>query len=63
MRASGVHSPDVIFVSPYLRTEQTLHFLQKSGPTCAMRRSIGRSESAKEIMGSVFSTMIHVSIS
>ena len=32
MRASGVHSPDVIFVSPYLRTEQTLHFLQEEWP-------------------------------
>jgi hypothetical protein len=30
--ASGVHSPDVIFVSPYLRTEQTLHFLQEEWP-------------------------------
>jgi broad specificity phosphatase PhoE len=32
MRASGVQSPDVIFVSPYLRTEQTLHFLQEEWP-------------------------------
>ena len=32
MRVSGVHSPDVIFVSPYLRTEQTLHFLQEEWP-------------------------------
>jgi broad specificity phosphatase PhoE len=29
MRESGVNAPDVIFVSPYLRTQQTLHILQE----------------------------------
>lgn len=32
MRRSGVNAPDVIFVSPYLRTEQTLHILQQEWP-------------------------------
>jgi broad specificity phosphatase PhoE len=32
MRKSGVNSPHVIFVSPYLRTEHTLHFLQEEWP-------------------------------
>jgi broad specificity phosphatase PhoE len=32
MRESGVAPPDVIFVSPYLRTEQTLSILQEEWP-------------------------------
>jgi broad specificity phosphatase PhoE len=32
MRKSEVNTPDVIFVSPYLRTEQTLHLLQEEWP-------------------------------
>jgi broad specificity phosphatase PhoE len=32
MRESGMSSPDVIFVSPYLRTEQTLRILQEEWP-------------------------------
>jgi len=32
MRVSGVSCPDVIFVSPYLRTLQTLHFLKEEWP-------------------------------
>ena len=32
MWESGVNSPDVIFVSPYLRTEQTLRILQEEWP-------------------------------
>lgn len=32
MRESGVNSPHVIFVSPYLRTEQTLRILQEEWP-------------------------------
>jgi hypothetical protein len=63
MRASGVRSPDVIFFSPCLRNEQRYISCRKRGPTCAMRRSIGRSEFAKKILGWAFSTMTHVSIS
>jgi phosphohistidine phosphatase SixA len=32
MREAGVNSPDVIFVSPYLRTEQTLGVLKEEWP-------------------------------
>jgi broad specificity phosphatase PhoE len=32
MRASGVNCPDVIFVSPYLRTQETLRILQEEWP-------------------------------
>jgi broad specificity phosphatase PhoE len=32
MRDSGIHRPDVIFVSPFLRTEQTLDILQEEWP-------------------------------
>ena len=32
MRESGVTCPDVIFVSPYLRAEQTLNILQEEWP-------------------------------
>jgi broad specificity phosphatase PhoE len=32
MREAGVNSPDVIFVSPYLRTQQTLDLLKEEWP-------------------------------
>jgi broad specificity phosphatase PhoE len=32
MRAAGLHPPDIIFVSPYLRTKQTLELLQQEWP-------------------------------
>jgi broad specificity phosphatase PhoE len=32
MRKAGVNAPDVIFVSPYLRTEETLRLMQEQWP-------------------------------
>jgi len=38
MRESGAHCPDVIFVSPYLRTQETLRFLKEEWPALGNAR-------------------------
>lgn len=47
MRESGMDFPDVIFVSPYLRTEQTLRILQQEFPT-TLTTTIHREERIRE---------------
>jgi broad specificity phosphatase PhoE len=47
MRESGVSAPHVIFVSPYRRTEQTLHILRKEWPEL-QQATIYREERIRE---------------
>ena len=47
MRESGMSSPDVIFVSPYLRTEQTLRILQEEWPDL-QKATVYREERIRE---------------
>jgi broad specificity phosphatase PhoE len=47
MREAGVNAPDVIFVSPYTRTEQTLHILQEEWPDLRLA-TIYREERIRE---------------
>jgi hypothetical protein len=63
MRESGVNNPRVIFVSPYVRTEQTLDILQEEWPALRNTTVYRKSESAKKTMGSVFSTTTRISTS
>jgi broad specificity phosphatase PhoE len=48
MRESGARSPDVIFVSPYLRTEQTLRILQEEW-TDLRKAEVYREERIREM--------------
>jgi len=47
MRESGMYCPDVIFVSPYLRTEQTLRILQEEWPSLRIK-TVYREERIRE---------------
>ena len=47
MRESGVSCPDVIFVSPYLRTEETLRILQEEWPDL-LKAKVYRDERIRE---------------
>jgi broad specificity phosphatase PhoE len=44
MRASGASCPEVVFVSPYLRTLETLRLLKEEWPEPARQGSIARGE-------------------
>jgi len=52
MRETEAEAPEIIFVSPYLRTLETLRLLKEEWPELAGAVNTARSGFAKRIMGS-----------